>query len=187
MRRSILAAVLTAAAGVAGAADTYVLDPDHTFPNFAIDHLGFSTIYGRFGKTEGTLVVDREGGSSAVEVIVDTASIDTGHEKRDEHLRSPDFFNVVEFPEMAYKSSKVTFNGDSQATVEGELTLMGQSKPLTLEVTRIHCGPHPFNQKEMCGFDARATLKRSDFGISYGLPAVGDEITLLIGAEGEKQ
>lgn len=187
MRRVIFATVIAATTATAGAAEEYVLDPAHTYPNFTINHLGFSTVFGRFNSSEGTLVLDREQGTGSVEVVVDTASIDTGHEKRDEHLRSPDFFNVVEFPEMTFRSTNVTLNGDDTASVEGELTLIGVTKPVSLEVTRISCGSHPFNQAEMCGFDAQGTIKRSDFGMGYGLPALGDEITLYIGAEGVKQ
>jgi polyisoprenoid-binding protein YceI len=185
MRKLIVAAALLGTLGAASAED-YVLDPNHTFPNFAINHLGYSTIYGRFGATEGTLTLDPQSGSGSVELVVDTSSIDTGHEKRDEHLRSPDFFNVVEFPEMTFKSTGVTFDGENLTSVEGDLTLMGVTKPVTLEVTHMYCGTHPMNQQQVCGFDARGSIKRSDFGINYGLPAVGDEVTLLIGAEAIK-
>ncbi|WP_455203052.1 YceI family protein, partial [Kaarinaea lacus] len=121
------------------------------------------------------------------EIEVDVNSIDTAHEKRDKHLRSPDFFNAAEFPKMTYKSTKVTINKDDTAVVEGNLTIMGVTKPVKLQVTKISCGVHPFNKKDVCGFDATGKLKRSDFGMEYGLPGIGDEITLNIEAEGFKE
>ena len=166
-------------------ADTYTFDSPHTFPNFVINHLGFSNIHGRFNNTTGTMTMDREKGTGSVEVVIDAASIDTGFKKRDDHLRSPDFFNVNEFPEITFKSTKVSFKGKG-AEVTGNLTMKGVTKPVTLTVDSINCGPHPFNKKEMCGFGATATIKRSDFGVNYGLPAIGDEITLSLDAEAVK-
>lgn len=180
--KTLLIAAMASLCTVASAAD-YTIDPAHTYPNFAVDHLGFSTMYGRFNTTSGKLSMDLEQGTGAVEIVIETASIDTGHEKRDEHLRSPDFLNVVEFPEMRYRSTSVTFHEDQRATVEGELTLLGVTRPVTLEVARISCGVHPFNKSNVCGFDAAATLKRSDFGMSYGIPAIGDELQLMLEVE----
>lgn len=166
-------------------AESYTIDPTHTYPNFRVDHLGFSTLHGRFGKTTGKLIMDRARGTGSVEVVVDVASIDTGFKKRDDHLRSPDFFNAVEFPEMVFKSTAVKFVGEG-AVVEGNLTLKGVTRPLTLNVSRIKCGVHPFSKKQVCGFDATGRILRSDFGINYALPAVGDEILLEIEMEAFK-
>jgi polyisoprenoid-binding protein YceI len=168
-------------------AETYELDPAHTYPYFSVNHLGFSTMRGRFNTTSGTVTMDQAKGTGSVTIEIDVASVDTGHAKRDEHLRGPDFFNAAEFPKMTYKSTKVTINKDNSAVVEGNLTIMSVSKPVTLNVAKINCGVHPFNKKEVCGFDATATIKRSDFGMKYGLPAIGDEITMNIEAEGIKQ
>jgi len=184
---STFAGVATLAASVTATAETYELDPAHTFPYFSISHLGFSTMRGRFNTTSGTITMDKQKGTGSVEVEIDVNSVDTAFAKRDEHLRGPDFFNATEFPKMTYKSTKVTFNKDDSAVVEGNLTLMGVTKPLTLNVEKITCGVHPFNKKEMCGFDATATIKRSDFGVKYGLPAIGDEVTMHIEAEGVKK
>lgn len=167
--------------------ETYELDPAHTFPHFSVNHLGFSTLRGRFNTTSGVVTMDKEKGTGSVDIVVDVSSIDTAHAKRDEHLRGPDFFNSAEFPKMTYKSTKVTIKGDNSAKVEGNLTIMGVTKPVTLNVDKISCGVHPFNKKEVCGFNATATIKRSDFGIKYGLPAIGDEITMNIEAEGFKK
>lgn len=166
---------------------TYVIDPSHTYPSFEISHLGFSTMRGRFNKTSGSIQMDLKKKTGSVDISIDASSIDTAHAKRDKHLSSPDFLNAAEFPKITYKSSKVTFTGDKTAKVDGTLTILGVAKPVTLTVTSIGCGKNPFNKKDTCGFDAHATIKRSDFGIKYGLPAIGDEMKLLIEAEGVKQ
>lgn len=171
-------------ASAAGA--SYTIDPEHTYPYFSIDHLGFSTMQGRFNKTTGKLTVDLAGKTGSVDIRIDANSIDTAHEKRDDHLRSPDFINSVEFPDITYKSSKVTINADNTATVEGRLTIMGTSRPVTLNVTRIKCGANPMSNREMCGFDAHATIKRSDFGVTYALPAIGDEMRIELAVEAYK-
>lgn len=170
---------------VSGMAASYTIDPTHTYPNFTIDHLGFSTLHGRFGKTTGKLTLDQDKGTGSVDIVIDVASVDTGFKKRDDHLRSPDFFNAVEFPEITFKSTKVTFQGKG-ATVVGDLTLMGVTKSVSLAVESINCGVHPFNQKQVCGFDAVTQLKRSDFGMKYALPAVGDVVNLTIEVEATK-
>jgi polyisoprenoid-binding protein YceI len=186
MFRHTFAAAALAVSGVATAAQ-YTIDPAHTYPNFSITHLGFSTIHGRFNTTAGTLDYDPENKAGSVEIIIDASSIDTGHEKRDEHLRSPDFLNVVEFPEITFKSTAVEFNGDNIAKVSGDLTILGVSKPVDLEVTHANCATHPMNNKPTCGFDATATIKRSDFGVNYGIPNLGDEMTLVFGVEAAQE
>jgi polyisoprenoid-binding protein YceI len=184
MKKVLLAAVLVGSVNAAMAAD-YTIDPTHTYPNFTVSHLGFSTMHGRFNKTSGSMSMDRAKGTGSVEVVIDVASVDTGMEKRNKHLRSPDFFNAAEFPEMTYKSTKVTFQGDG-AKVEGNLTMKGVTKPVTLDVKSINCGVHPFSKKDVCGFDATAQIKRSDFGINYGLPAIGDVINITLEMEAVK-
>ncbi|WP_455217225.1 YceI family protein [Kaarinaea lacus] len=166
-------------------ADSYTFDPTHTYPHFAISHLGFSTMHGRFDKTSGTMTMDRAKGAGSVDITVEMASVNTGFQKRDDHLRSPDFFNVAEFPTMTFKSSKVEFAGKG-AKVTGDLTIKGVTKSVTLDVASINCGTHPFNKKDVCGFDATTSIKRSDFGIKYGLPAIGDDMTITIEAEAVK-
>lgn len=166
-------------------ADSYTIDSAHTFPNFTINHLGFSTLHGRFDKTSGSLRMDRAKGTGSVAIVIETASISTGFAKRDDHLRSPDFFNAAEFPEITFKSTKVSFN-DKRATVVGNLTMKGVTKSVTLDVDSINCGVHPFNKKQVCGFNATGHLKRSDFGIKYALPAVGDDLNLSIEVEAVK-
>lgn len=184
MKKILIAACLTGMAMGAQAA-SYKIDPTHTYPNFTISHLGFSTLHGTFTNTKGTLEMDRAAGTGKVDITIDAASVFTGFGKRDDHLRSPDFFNVVEFPEITFKSTNVKFNGDSSAKVTGDLTIMGKTLPVTLDVNSINCGKHPFNPKitEVCGFDATTKIKRSDFGVKYGLPAIGDDVNIMLEVE----
>jgi len=170
----------------ATAADSYTVDPAHTFPNFEINHLGFSTMHGRFGATTGKITLDTAAKSGSIDITIDATSIDTGHAKRDTHLKSDEFFNVAKFPTLAYKSSKLKFNGDKLSGADGELTMLGVTKPVSLAVTAFNCGPHPMNKKPMCGANATATIKRSDFGLSTYVPAVGDEVKITIEVEAGK-
>jgi len=169
------------------AVENYEIDPAHTYPNFTVSHLGFSTMYGRFDKTSGTFAIDRVSRQGAVDITIQTSSINTGLEKRDDHLRSPDFFNTVEFPVATYKSGSVKFEGDEPKIIEGNLTLLGITKPVILTITAFKCGQNPMNNKAMCGIDATGSLKRSDFGMKYALPGVGDDIRLMISVEGYKK
>ena len=123
----------------------------------------------------------------SVEITIDAGSVSTGMKKRDDHLMSPDFLNAAEFPGITYKSTKVTINKDKTAMVEGNLTIMGVSKPVTLEVESINCGEHPMKKgTHICGFDAEGKFKRSDFGVTYALPAIGDEMKLHIEVEAKR-
>ena len=149
----------------------YTIDPGHTYVSFAINHLGFSTMRGQFDKQSGSMSYDPASKKASVTIEIDAASIDTGHDKRDDHLRSPDFLNVVENPTITFKSTKAGWSGNTLSSVSGDLTVMGVSKPVTLKVEAINCGEHPFNKKQVCGFDASGSIKRSDFGVNYGLPA----------------
>lgn len=187
MRKTLLATVLMTLPLVSFAAsERFTIDPTHTYPHFKISHLGFSTMLGRFNKTTGSLTVDKANKTGSVDITIDATSVDTGFAKRDDHLRSPDFLNAAEFPEITYKSSKVTIKNDDSATVNGTLTIMGTSKPVTLDVSRMNCGIHPMDptkKKYVCGFDATAKIKRSDFGINYGIPAIGDDMELIFEVE----
>ncbi len=190
-----LAAVLLLALPLAAAAapESYTLDPYHTYPNFTVDHLGVSTMYGHFNKSTGKVTIDRAAKTGSMEIVIDTASVTTGDldkgsrpRTRDEHLRSADFFNVAEFPKATFKASKITFNGDNPSMVEGDLTLLGVTKPLHLMIDRFKCLPASANSKERCGGNANGKFKRSDFGMKFGVPNIGDEITLLVEFEGLK-
>ncbi|MGO8755529.1 MAG: YceI family protein [Gallionellaceae bacterium] len=171
------------------AADSYTIDPPHTFPRFMINHLGFSTMEGRFDKTSGKVTLDRAAKKGSIDITIDASSVSTGFAKRDEHLRSPDFFNVVEFPTITYKSNSIKFKGDTPSSVDGELTMAGVTKPVTLTIDDFNCGPdpmEPLKKKQKCGAAASAEIKRSDFGIKFGLPAVGDDVKFVLEVEAYK-
>lgn len=188
MNKGIAAAIAALVTlGTAHAADTYTLDPSHTFPRFEISHFGFSTHRGQFNKTSGTLVLDRKAGTGSLDITVDTASIGTGDPKLEEHLRGADFFNVAKFPTMTFKSKTLKFDGGVPVQAVGELTLLGVTKPLTLAISRVKCGPHPIaKDKEVCGAEGSGKLKRSDFGMKTFVPSIGDEVTLHIQVEALK-
>ena len=169
---------------------TYAIDSSHSYPNFTINHLGMTTIHGRFDKMTGKVTLDPAAKVGSLEAKIATATISTGDGKRadgtrsrDDHLRSADFFNSAEFPEMVFKSTRLNFNGDNIESIDGTLTLLGVTKPVKFNVTSFKCGPHPFNKKAMCGAYVEGSIKRSDFGMKYGAPAIADEVKLAIGVE----
>lgn len=168
------------------AADSYTVDSYHTFPHFSINHLGFSTLQGRFDKTSGTVTLDRSAKTGSVNISIETGSVSTGYVKRDEHLKSPDFFNAAEFPAITYQSTAVHFKGDKPASVDGNLTIMGVTKPVTLTIDAFNCGTNPMSKKDECGAGASAQIKRSDFGVKYGLPVIGDDVKLVFEIEAIK-
>ncbi len=175
------------------APENYTIDPTHTYPHWEANHFGVSNWRGRFDKSAGKFTLDRAAKTASVEITVQTTSVSSGDSDKgsrprslDEHLRTPDFFNVAEYPTMTYKSTGVKFNGDDPGTIEGNLTLLGVTKPMVLRVENWKCQPHPFNKKEMCGGNASGSFKRSDFGMKFALPAVGDEIKLWIQIEAYK-
>jgi len=178
---SAFAALLTALPPAA--AETYAIDPSHTFPSFEIGHFGFSVQRGRFNKTQGKVTMDRAAGTGTVDVTIDTASIDTGHEKLEAHLRAEDFFDVAKHPTITFKGTGFVFDGDRMKSVAGVLTMLGNSRPVTLDATAFNCGPHPVNKKPVCGGEFVAKIKRSDWGMTKFVPAVTDEVTLRINVE----
>ena len=194
MSRIAIALVAAAVPLAAFAApENYTMDPYHTYPQFEVSHLGFSHMRGRFDRTTGKFTVDRAAKTGSLELVVQTASISTGDNDkgsrpraRDEHLRSPDFFNVAEFPTMTFKGTGVKFQGDNVQSIDGQITLLGVTRPLTITLDTWKCGPHPVSKKEMCGGNAQGTVKRSDFGMKFGIPAVGDELKLWIEFEAYK-
>ncbi len=187
MKIQLAAFLVTAAFALpAAAADSYTVDPAHTYPNFEINHLGLSTMHGRFGATTGKITLDTAAKSGSIEITIDATSIDTGHAKRDAHLKSEEFFNIGKFPTLSYKATKLKFDGDKLSGADGELTLLGVTRPVSLAITAFNCKPHPMTKKPMCGANATAAIKRSDYGLSTYVPAVGDEVTIIIEVEAAK-
>lgn len=162
----------------------YTFDPSHTQVIFYINHMGFSTQEGEFHKVDGSLMLDEAQPEKAeLNVTIDTNSLDMDDTKWDEHMKSADFFNVVKFPSMTFKSTSVQKTGDHTANVNGDLTILGVTKPVTLAVTHNKSGTHPMNGKHVAGFSAMAKIKRSDFGMSYGTPMIGDDVDIRIETE----
>lgn len=186
LKRNVIAILIATSLSPAAFADSYTVDPMHTFTHFTISHLGFSTMHGRFDKSSGKVMLDRTAKTGSVDISIETASVNTGIAKRDDHLKSPDFFNAAEFPAITYKSSSMKFKGDLPSSIEGNLTMNGVTKPVTLTIGAIKCDTNPMNKKYECGADASAQIKRSAFGITYGLPAIGDDIGLSFEVEAYK-
>ena len=168
------------------AADSYTIDPRHTYPVFEVNHLGFSTQRGRFNKVTGKITLDAAASKGSVEVSIDTASIDMGLEDWDKHMKSEEFFNVEKYPAMSFRSYGMEFRDGKPVAAEGVLTLLGVSKPVRLAIADFHCGFHPLSRKELCGADVSTQIKRSDFGMTKYVPAVSDEIRIVIPVEAYK-
>ncbi len=188
MNKLALLAIAGAFAIPAHAApETYVIDGTHTFPRFAYEHFGYSTQLSRFDKTSGKIVIDRAARTGSVDVLIDAKSVDTGFAVFNEHIQGEDFLDTAKYPTATYKSTALKFEGDKLVAVDGKLTLKGVTKPVTLTVTSFKCMPHPMLNKDACGANATATLKRSDFGAGKYAPYVGDEVTLTIAVEAIKE
>ena len=150
--------------------------------------MGFSLQRATFAKISGKVVLDRNAHKGAVDVTIDTASIRSISDRLDAHVRGEDFFNVAKYPTMSFKSSNLIFDGDKLVAVDGELTMLGIAKPVSLKVTNFACGDHPFNKKPMCGVEASTTIKRSEWGMKYGIPkAVGDDVRIILPVEAYRE
>lgn len=193
LRKSLIAGAalglgLFATQPALAAAETWVIDNDHANIYFQASHFGWSSQFGRFNDVSGTIKLDPEDASATeVTMVIKAASVDTGHEARDKHLRSPDFFNAAEFPDITFKTTKVEKTGDRTANVTGDLTMLGVTKPVTLEVTWNKVGEHFRTKKTHTGFSAKTTIKRTEWGMSKFVPNLGDEITLFFEIEAVKQ
>jgi polyisoprenoid-binding protein YceI len=170
MNRFVLASIAVLGSASALAAPvTYILDPHHTYPSFAADHMGGLSVWrGKFTDTTGKVVYDKEAKSGTIDVNVSINSIDFGMPKLDEHAKSPEIFDAAKFPTATYSGKFTKFNGSTPTEAEGTLTLHGVTKPLTLKIDSFLCKPNPMTKKEVCGADATATFDRGDFGINYG-------------------
>jgi polyisoprenoid-binding protein YceI len=188
LRHRLLPVVLALAAAPAAAAPvTYVIDGSHTFPRFSYDHLGLSTQLSRFDRTTGTVVLDKAARTASVDVTIDMTSVDTGHEEFNDHIASADFLDTARFPTATFKSTRVVFEGDRPVAIDGNLTIKGVTKPVTLEVTRYVNVAHPMKKRDAIGAEASAVIRRSDFGAGKYVPLVGDEVTVTIALEAIQQ
>jgi polyisoprenoid-binding protein YceI len=170
-----------------GAAATYQLDPNLTFPQFEIDQLWLYTQRGRFDRARGTLEYDAGQHTGRLEVTIDAGSLDTGNDERDADLKGPRWFDVGRYPDIVFRSRRFIFEQDRLVAIEGELTMRGVTRPMRLEIARIRCGPNPVSGRWRCGADANGTLQRSRFGMRTSLPFIGDEVRLRIQAEAYRE
>jgi polyisoprenoid-binding protein YceI len=167
---------------------SYAIDPTHTFASFEVLHFGTSTIRGRFDNKEGTVQFDRKARSGRVEVTLDMASINTGVKPFDDHLRSAEFFNTAAHPTARFVGERFVFNGNKVAAVEGQLTMLGKTHPVTLKANRFNCYDNPMFKREVCGGDFEAVIKPTLWGISSYIPAVApDNVRLLVQVEAIRQ
>lgn len=193
MKPGLLAAAAAVMAMVSGstvqAAETWKIDPVHSQVIFAVSHFGVSMNYGRFNDISGTFKLDEENPeNSSVEIEIDASSVDTASEKRDEHLRGPDFFNAKQFPVIRFESTSVEKTGGGTYEISGNLTMHGKTRPLSFTFDRMGTTEHPRKPGTMItGGTTSFTIKRTDFGIDYGVGAIGDEVKLMINVEAIKQ
>jgi polyisoprenoid-binding protein YceI len=165
---------------------TYIPNADHTFARFSYDHLGFSTQESRFDKVTGTVTFDPAAKTGAVDIVIDTKSVNTGSEKFNGNIQGPEFFDSSQFPTATFKSTSVKFDGDRPVSIVGELTLKGITKPVTLTVTSFK---HALNmmKKDSIGANATTVISRSDYQMVKYVPLIGDDVTVTIAIEAATQ
>jgi len=182
-----LALAIAAATPALAAPESFVVEPTHTFPRFSYNHLGYSVQLSRFDKTSGNVVFDKAARTGSVDIVIDTKSVSTGAEIFNEHIQGEDFLDTAKYPTATFKSTKVVFEGDKPAKVEGNLTLKGITRPVTLTLTSFHTMPHPMVKKDALGANATTKVKRTDFNMGKNAPYVSDEVTVDIAIEAIKQ
>lgn len=182
--RLLSAALVLAPAAVLAAPTTYVIDPTHTTVLASWDHLGFSRPSAHFGNATGTLVHDPEDlSASSVEVTLPLSGMDGFSADFNQHLRSADLFEAERYPTITFRSTSVEAAGEGRMKVTGELTVKDTTRTVVLDARLNRAAEHPMLKRPAIGFDATATIRRSEFGIAYAVPAVSDEVELRITTE----
>ena len=172
--RTLITVLLAGAAVPALAApDSYTIDPTHTYPSIEFSHMGLSVWRGKFNKTTGKIALDRAARTGTIDVTIDAASINFGLAAMDEKARSGDFFNVEKYPTATYRGT-VGFSGDAPGSVDGKVTIMGITKPVTLKINLFNCMPHPMLKKEVCGADAEGEIIWVEYGMKLSQYGKGD-------------
>lgn len=169
------------------ATTTYVIDSSHTYPRFEYDHFGYSTQLSRFDNTTGKIMIDPVAKTGSVDVVIDMKSVNTGSALFNEHIQAEDFLDTAKFATATFKSTRLKFDGEKLTAVDGNLTIKGITKPVTLAVTSFKCMPHPITKKEACGANASTRIKRTEFNAGKYAPYVGDDVTLTIAVEAGKE
>ncbi len=171
----------------AWAAESYNLDPGHTFPSFEIRHLGVSTMRGKFNRTQGKVVLDPQAEEGHIDVTVDAGSVDTGLDDLNDKLRGILFFNTGRFPTIRFVADSLEYQDGKPVAARGMLTLLNETRPVRLEIKNFACTMHFLTRKPLCGADVSTTIRRSDFGMTFGRPLIGDEVKLDIEVEGFRE
>jgi polyisoprenoid-binding protein YceI len=189
MRRTFIASALLLSLPLLAQAEpvTYTLDPTHTTVLWEAKHFGTSLNHGRFDRESGSVTLDLAAKTGKAEVSIDISSISTGTENFDKHLKAADFFDVANHPTATFVGDQFSFEGDQVKSVSGTLTMLGVSAPVTLTAMGFNCYDNPYSKKQACGGDFETTIKRSDWGMKYGLPGIPDEVKLRIQVEGGRQ
>ncbi|MFA7668203.1 MAG: YceI family protein [Burkholderiaceae bacterium] len=188
MKELLLASALLAATYTANAQEAhYDVEPTHAFVHFDVLHSGTSTNRGRFDTVEGSIMLNRQAQKGTAEITVRPGSVNTGVEPYNDHLKNADFLHVDAFPTAVFKGDDFSFEGDKVKSVKGSLTLLGQTRPVTLTAERFNCYESRHAKAEVCGGDFTTTLMRSDFGMNYGLPGIPDEVRIFIQIEAVKR
>ena len=184
----LLLAVSLPAGPARAAVDRYEIDPNHTYPSIEFSHMGISVWRGKFNKSSGKITIDRAARTGTVDVVIDITSIDFGLEAMNEKAVSDDFFDAAKHPIATYKGT-LRFVGDAPKTVDGEVTIMGVTRPAKLTVHLFKCVPHPLTKKELCGADAEGELNWSEYGMKMSQWGQGDagKVRLRIQVEALKQ
>ena len=183
------AALLLSAAASApawAAPEVYTVDGTHTFPRFSYSHFGLSMQTSGFNSTTGTVTLDKVAKTGAVDITIDMKSVDTGYTTFNEHIQGEDFLDTAKYPSATFKSTKVHFEGDKPVAIDGNLTIKGVTKPVTLKVTHFVNMPHPMLKKDAIGANATTTIKRTEFNAGKYAPNVGDEVTITVSLEAIK-
>ena len=162
---------------------TFDIDGSHTFPRFSYSHFGYSTQVSRFDNTTGTVVFDADAKTGSVDITIDMKSVNTGFADFNGHIQGEDFLDTAKFPKATFKSTKVNFQDGKPASIEGQLTIKGVTKPVTLTVTSFQAMPHPMLKKEAIGANAFTVIKRSEFNAGKYAPYVGDEVRIEVSLE----
>jgi polyisoprenoid-binding protein YceI len=184
---ALVAALYAFSAAALAAPETYNVEPTHTYPRFEYSHFGYSNQQQRFDKTSGKIVLDRAAKTGSVDVTIDATSVNTGYALFNGHIQAEDFFNTAKYPTITFKSTGVKFEGDKPVAIDGNLTIKGVTKPVTLTVTSFHSMAHPMLKKDAIGANAVTKVKRSEFNMGKNVPYVSDEVSLTIAVEAIKE
>jgi len=186
LNKVLCAAALAMVALPIAAQEVYVIDPRHSHPQWEIRHMGLTPQRGSFLKSTGKIELDRAAKKAIVDVTIDATSVRSWDNSLDAILKAERFFNTEKFPTITFKSTNVAFEGDRPSVIDGELTMLGVTKPVSLKVVAFNCGENPGNKKQMCGAEATTTIKRTEWGMASNLSSGSDEVKLTFPVEAYK-